>query len=236
MPKIKFPELREITSLYPEVVKNLSKCSLLDYQNKKSSKPPIFLIDDDGVISACDKNGNTSETLFDKTFDYCKTLSERHQFAGFNEYDIFNDFRRIERNVSKKQYRVKKIIERLLWSDCNFLMLSFKPSVYDNTTETTRRRYIRDYLNSLGCLYLANVDYGDKGGREHYHAIVQRTDIEYKDYRSKYGRINGQKIVYKDYDALKRYICKLTNHSIKASTKNKRILTNVDLTSCNKLF
>lgn len=106
-----------------------------------------------------------------------------------------------------------------------FLTLTFKDEWLESTSFITRRRYTQRFLNENAFHYIANVDYGDENGREHYHALVMiDKDIEHKLW--KYGAINFQNIPLKSKDikSVKNYILKLNNHSYKESTKQKRIL------------
>lgn len=235
MPKIKFPELREITSQFPNIVNAISKVNYLDYLSKHTElKPPIFLTDDDGQIVPCDSSFLTADVIWDNIQDHCFVISEKFKDkCSFNEYDYLNDFKRIQNNNSKRLYHSKKIVEFLLYADCVFLTLTFNDKTLGSTSQNTRRRYVRDYLNSIGAYYLANIDYGKKNDREHYHAIVKATDIDYSGWH-KYGAVKGKRIVVKDSAKLTRYILKLSKHSIKNTTKGFRVITNVK--RCDKLF
>lgn len=69
--------------------------------------------------------------------------------------------------------------------NAKFLTLTFNDSFFDRgTSEDTRRKYIRRFLKEQCQEYVANVDYGDKNGREHFHAIVvpKSTRIDYTPY------------------------------------------------------
>ena len=69
--------------------------------------------------------------------------------------------------------------------------------------------------------YVANVDYGAKNHREHYHAVVMCDNIDHKSWR--YGAINFKRINYDaDIDTINKlsmYVAKLTNHAIKETCK-----------------
>lgn len=68
---------------------------------------------------------------------------------------------------------------------------------------------------------------GLKNGREHYHAVVvpKNGNLELKQWHS-YGAIKCERIRYKDNSEkrLATYISKLTNHAIKHTAKQNRII------------
>lgn len=85
------------------------------------------------------------------------------------------------------------------------------------------------YLTALNVPYVANIDFGKKNGREHYHAVVASGKVNYKLWD--YGALNGEVIrnnVKVDEDGsisiesaqkIARYIAKLTNHAIKQTVR-----------------
>lgn len=106
-----------------------------------------------------------------------------------------------------------------------FLTLTFTDDVLNKTKEDSRRKYVQRFLNKNSYHYIANIDYGAKNGREHYHALVMiEKDIDHSKWE--YGAINFKRIGLnsKDIKSVKNYILKLNNHSYKESTKQKRIL------------
>ena len=90
--------------------------------------------------------------------------------------------------------------------------------------EKHRSKYEREYKfidNELTAkTYVANIDFGSKNGREHYHAIVFPigSSIDLKAWS--YGRINAERIHPSDNDIARttKYIAKLTSHAIKDTT------------------
>lgn len=128
----------------------------------------------------------------------------------------------------KKKERIQTKIEQLVESGkALFLTLTFKNEVFITTSKDTRRQYVRKYLKKYSGLYVANIDYGEDNGREHYHAIVDGvSDLDFKEWFQKYGAIHMRHIRTKNQQAeiLSRYITKLTNHTIKNSTNNERVI------------
>ena len=74
--------------------------------------------------------------------------------------------------LRKRQRIIKKIYEMIKNGKALFITMSFNDATMKKTNAETRKRYIKAYLNNETALYIANVDYGTKHGREHYHAIA----------------------------------------------------------------
>ena len=130
--------------------------------------------------------------------------------------------------INKASYaRVKRLKTRIASmlknGECLFLTLTFTDETLGKTTEDTRRQAVRRYLKSFGVPYVANIDYGKKNGREHYHAVIQTDHVDYNGYT--YGAINGERIrSVEDYVKLSKYVAKLTNHAIKQTNKRQVII------------
>lgn len=150
------------------------------------------------------------------------------ELQAYHEREHSEEFKeccRIENARYKKSVRVKKAIEDIvLNSDCLFLTLTFRDKYLYNSTMENRRKAVRDFLNSFNCPYVANIDFGTKHEREHYHAVLSIERIDYSLWL--YGAINGVKIRNgtDDLTRISKYIAKLTNHAIKETTKNFHIL------------
>lgn len=121
-----------------------------------------------------------------------------------------------------------------------FGTLTFKSKVLEKTCERTRARYVTSFLSSQAFHYVANIDYGKKNGREHYHflAMIEKNmDMTKWNYGS--NKIEIVPMIKKDIKATKNYLLKLNNHSYKNSTRQKRIIRDrnenkiIDL-YCNK--
>lgn len=106
-----------------------------------------------------------------------------------------------------------------------FGTLTFNDKTLSNTSERTRTRYITKFLSENTFHYIANIDYGSKNNREHYHFIAMVEDkLSCKNWQ--YGSSKFQFIAFsrEDLKATKNYLLKLNNHSYKESTKQKRII------------
>jgi hypothetical protein len=161
-----------------------------------------------------------------------KDATELSELARlYNDYYDFykDDWLIAEQVIHNKYRRTKRVRQKIksvvLSNDGQFITLTFTDDVIATTTEKTRRAYVIRYLKSVSpSFYLANIDYGSKNGREHYHAIVKGR-IDYKPWR-KYGSINAKVIRASDKDTQKisKYITKLTNHAIKNTTKQPKLI------------
>ena len=121
--------------------------------------------------------------------------------------------------------RLKKRITEIFESGpCVFLTLTFTDFVLSRTSPETRRAYVKRFLTALGAVYVANKDFGEKKGREHYHALVATDKVNPKLW--KYGAINIKRVNTTDLDKTRiaKYISKLTNHAIKATTKRSVLM------------
>ena len=145
-----------------------------------------------------------------------------------------DDWKEAERINDASYHRVKRLKERIsvmLLKPCVFLTLTFTDEVLANTSKKTRKAYVKRFLGSLNCAYVANIDYGEENGREHYHALVQAEKIDYKPWH-KYGAIKGERVRLdfdkngKCLDEVRpaKYISKLTNHAIKETCKRSCIM------------
>lgn len=118
----------------------------------------------------------------------------------------------------QKAKRVRKRIEKIMKGDCLFLTFTFTPETLSTTSFEYRKRYIKDWLSKLNCLYVANLDYGKKNGREHYHAVVAISSVVFSSYSL--GSLKGLKIKSGSSSiALSRYIVKLTSHCLKNTAR-----------------
>ena len=192
------------------------KCRYIDYKlkaevlktgvNKKVSSidRAKYLLCRDGIIPSYD----VDSAYIDVLFKYGKTY--------------IDESRKINNASYKRVERLKERIKTyLLMGQCIFLTLSFKPSVLAETSKDTRRQYVRKYLKEFSDYFVANIDFGGKNGREHYHAIIVADKVDYSIWRTKCGRING-KLIHSVKDSevkLAKYVSKLTNHAIKETTK-----------------
>lgn len=147
------------------------------------------------------------------------------------KYNLGFEFRVWKSNRDRKR-RLKERVRKMIATGCaQFLTLTFNNEFFDReTSEETRRRYIRRFLKEQCKCYVANVDYGEKRNREHYHAVVVplHERIDYAPYCAFFdgSRIYAETIAINEKSniSISLYINKLTNHALKESGKYKRLI------------
>lgn len=141
-----------------------------------------------------------------------------------NEVDIDLGWRLYE-NYRKRNQRLRKRISKIIQSDSLFLTFTFRPDVLETTNEDTRQKYVRRFLNTISSNYVANIDYGGKFGREHYHAIcIVSGKVDYTTWN--YGALNGVRVRKGSSPlVLAKYVNKLVYHATKETTTQKIIFS-----------
>ena len=194
---------------HSDLIKRYKKAQLVQYCND--------LYINDGIITKTFLNGN-NETLNDIEFDCIIN----------NRIKELNEVEKICKASIQRTKRLRTRIETILLSgNCLFLTLTFNDNTLNSTSIETRRKYVSRYLKSFNCLYVANIDFGSKNHREHYHAVVGLDNIDLSAWRT-YGNINVQKVrnnsIELNKKRLSKYICKLSNHAIKETTKRSCLI------------
>ena len=158
-------------------------------------------------------------------------LNERY-FDLLNTYDYgwILEAKKINKASFNKTNRLREKIKSYLESGpCLWVTLTFTDKTLESTSEDTRKQYVRKYLKSNYEDYIANIDYGSKNGREHYHAIIRTDFINVKEWHQ-YGAIKVKHIRVNGEDKelsikrLPKYINKLTNHAVKDTCKRCHII------------
>lgn len=146
--------------------------------------------------------------------------------------EIWKECKRINNSDIKRVARLKNRINSIITNSnfSYFLTLTFTDKVLKSTSKKTRRVYVTRFLNSISLNFVANIDFGEENGREHYHAVVASKNALNNVKMAKlwqYGFSNAKKInktINKNDIRLAKYISKLTNHAIKNTTKNNKII------------
>lgn len=138
--------------------------------------------------------------------------------------ELFSEAVKVANSDFARNTRLKKRISTYLqMGTCIFLTLTFTDGCLSHTSPSTRRDYVKKFLRNSSSHYVANVDYGSKGGREHYHAIVVAESVDFSLWKQ--GAINGKRITETSEPLrLAKYISKLVNHAIKETTKRNAII------------
>ena len=160
-------------------------------------------------------------SLSDNSINYWfDSLAHKYGFCAIIEANRIN-------NASYHRFkRLYNRVSSIVSYPSIFLTLTFTNSVLKSTSKETRRRYVARFLKSISIDYVANIDYGSKKGREHYHALVVADIVDHTLW--KYGSINFERVSYdsanKHCERLSEYITKLTNHAIKKTTKREHLI------------
>lgn len=129
-------------------------------------------------------------------------------------------------NANKALYRrLRRRVSELIKEPCLFLTIDFSNKDLSSTTLQDRRVIICRYLKSQCNNYVANIDFGDKNGREHYHAIVQADFIDIHKFELE-GWVKYERVWTENDSAerLSHYITKLTRHAIKNTTQRYKVI------------
>lgn len=188
-------------------------CLGLKYGNK-----PLFQVLRKMHYIFCVCNGSEYDKVKQVYFDIKLDIRKKFRKAEIIECEKLNKafYNRLQRLKSRVEYIVNS-------GKGIFLTLTFTDKVLSITNSETRKKYIWRFLKSLNCNFIANIDFGAKKHREHYHALVMCDSVDNKSYP--YGAINFQRI-HETSDSVKlaKYVAKLTNHAIKETTKRSVIM------------
>lgn len=160
--------------------------------------------------------------------NYSDKLNDiKEYFNSIGKSELYHECEKIVKATNNRTTRLRKRIkDMILNNECVFLSLTFSPETLENTTAEERRLLVVRYLKSQSNIYVANIDFGKENEREHYHALVSNTSLNYELWH-KYGAIKGIKTANKrncDITRLTRYINKLTNHAIKETCKRNHLI------------
>lgn len=173
----------------------------------------------------------TSPIYDNNDFDRLDNMYIDMLFSYGKEY--IEEARRLNSSTYHKRARLNKKIKRYLESgNCLWVTLTFSNKTLESTSEETRKQYVRRYLKSNYKDYIANIDYGSKNDREHYHAIIRTDYMNLKEWHQ-YGAIKVEHIRTNDVSIkkLSKYVTKLTNHAVKETCKRCHIIYSRDVQS-----
>lgn len=147
-------------------------------------------------------------------------------------FEINKDYERILNARYQKAYRIRQRLVYLLtrYKYVWFCTFTFD-NKYINKCDRTKRDLIKSVLNTHDFIYILNIDYGKTTEREHYHCIIgTNIDFDVNQYIQTYYPCYSLSIQCKkgsqDMKRLSKYINKLVNHCIKATTKRQRLVYN----------
>ena len=172
-----------------------------------------------------------NESLLNNLIDYNKK-----RYYAFKEQIPFEINPIYEKLLNARIQKVGRIKKRLL-----YLLLRYKyiwfctftfSDKYINKSERTKRDLIKSVLNTHDFKYILNIDYGKQTQRQHFHCILATDiDMDVNQYFQNFYEggftlsIQCKKGV-DDLARLTKYIDKLVNHCIKATTRRQRLVYN----------
>lgn len=180
------------------------------------------------------------DVLFQKEYDVdflSKVIEYNHnKYIAFKNdlpFTLNTEYEKILKARYQKTSRIKKRLVYLLsrYENIWFITFTFNNN-YINKSTRTKRDLIKMVLNTHDFKYMLNIDYGKKNEREHYHCILATNlNLDVNQfiqfyYEGGFSLSIQCKKGLTDYKRLSKYLNKLTNHCIKATTKRQRILYN----------
>lgn len=194
------------------------------------------------------------EDRVNECWEEFRDLNERRFGETFGR--AFHVCRAIYNNHKARSNRLRHKIEK--WNNIGslyFITLTFSPEALERSSADSRRTAVRRFLSDFGILFCANIDYGDKNEREHYHAIICTPEdlpgswvkdkgvlflksFLFEPWAQTYGFYNIQRVSLSeekcDAKRISKYISKLTNHALKKSTTGARFVCNRKIPSWAK--
>ena len=159
----------------------------------------------------------------------------KKRFYAFKEQKPFEYDPQFEKLLNARIQKVGRIKKRLLYLLIRYKYIWFCTFTFDNNyinkSERTKRDLIKKYLNTHDFKYILNIDYGKQTQRQHFHCILATNqDIDINQYFQGNYPCHSLSIQCKngidDFKRLTKYIDKLVNHCIKASTRRQRLVYN----------
>lgn len=141
--------------------------------------------------------------------------------------DLFKATNSVNQSRYNRLKTVKKKIKKIVLSGkALFITLTFTDEVLKTTSENTRRTYVARFCKEYGLSYVANEDFGEEKGREHYHSVMYPKNEDIEVLKWDYGFILAKPIrrSSNDLGAVSRYVTKLSYHSVKDTASMKRII------------
>lgn len=195
-----------------KLIEEYKKADLETYKEKQQYF--IDIQEDNGIVWS--KN---HQTPLDDLYVECCLNGQMREYNEIGKI-IHAYYERVKR-LKNKVYEIIKDGKSL------FLTLTFNDDTLNTTTEKQRRVLVARYLKKQNAQYVANIDFGKKNHREHYHAIIKSNKINLEDWH-KNGAIDIEHVRIKEFESdtkkISKYIAKLANHAIKETTKRNALM------------
>lgn len=175
---------------------------------------------------------NYDSTLLADLISYNKY--RRYCFNNQIEFEVNEDY---ERKLKARYNKVGRVKKRFLYLFCRYKYLYFCTFTFNdnyiNKSDRTKKDIIKSTLYNFDedIKYIINIDYGKKNEREHYHGIIATNcDCNFVNYMILgYPFISYTECIRMNSNSLRKvpkYLNKLSNHSVKDTTRNSRVLYN----------
>lgn len=160
----------------------------------------------------------------------------KKRFYAFKSGSTFKVDPTFEKLLNARVQKVGRIKKRLLYLLIRYKYIWFCTftfnNKYINKCERTKRDLIKSVLNTHDFKYILNIDYGKNTQRQHFHCILASDiDMDVNQYFQNYY-LGGYSLSIQckkgvdDLTRLTKYIDKLVNHCIKATTRRQRLVYN----------
>lgn len=176
---------------------------------------------------------------FDKEYDIdflSQIIQYNHdRYLSYKNNLPFTENPEFEKVINARYCKVSRIKRRLVYLLSRYDYIWFCTFTFDNyyidKCDRTKRDLIKSVINTHDFKYMLNIDYGKTTEREHYHCVIGTNwDMNVNQFLQNNYPCHCLAIPCKkgrgDFARLSKYINKLTNHCIKATTKRQRILYN----------
>lgn len=172
-----------------------------------------------------------NEELLNQLIDY-----NRRRFLAFRDEKPFVKDLSLEKLLNARVQKVGRIKKRLLYLLIRYKYIWFCTFTFSNNyinkCDRTKRDLIKSVLNTHDFKYILNIDYGKQTQRQHFHCIIASDiDMDLNQYFQCYY-VGGYSLSIQckkgldDLSRLTKYIDKLVNHCIKATTNRQRLVYN----------
>ena len=210
------------------------------YEYLQSELPAVYRVDGNVICNDWDKYNRIKNTLAELE-QYHIMINELYITAPH----IYWEIKKLHDAFKARRQRLRRRIENMLSDgETYFVTLTFNNECLSKTSEETRRKYVTRFMDERALQYVGNIDYGDLNDREHYHVVFRSNDlhgihyirnrkgkfhnidcVQFKEW-NKYGFFSIEKCSDGNLDKyrLSVYVSKLSNHAIKNSTKQARLI------------
>ncbi len=132
-----------------------------------------------------------------------------------------NQITRAKEARKRKKNRANSYIRGMFraYNQLYFVTLTFSPESLEKLKVRTRKTYCREWLEQNCRDFIANIDYGKKNHREHFHALCALNDTSTTEWKYGFSKVRKFKMPEDGNPAkISGYILKLVNHAGKVET------------------